>query len=505
MGILSRGLESVKRLWGTLGGPQRLVLAVAAATLAALLLWGSSAGAGSDAWQKVVGHEVGHAERAEVLKALAQKNVAHEVRSGGEIWVRKAEADRVMLELSGEGALSHQAMWKWLETSDVFATNWDKDKRYQIALQRKLEYMVRQVDGVRNASVQISQASEAHRLGFQAPTASASVQVDLKPSAALSKSNVLAIVGLVANAVPGLSRDRVHLADTQGKAYRIPKEGASEIVDIEADLEERIKNKIIDLFENARVVVRAIARAKSEKGSSVKHGRSVATREEDQVSRKKQAAPGGLAPSKGAGDLTPEPTPAAPAPQDEERSSRAEFVVDQDRREWTDPAGQIERITVGILLPVPVNAEGRPVGKTPPLEEIRKLAVMASGARPEDVSVVALETRAPEPIAAVPAGERTVEWLAANWTKIVLALLCLFAVVVVARAVRAALSKGEVEEIRALSARLGEPLEGPGPRGALAVGPEGDIAAVRQTIQEAVNRQPGEAAAALKAWLSGKK
>ena len=507
MGILSRGLESVKRLWGTLGGPQKLVLAVAAATLVALLMWGSASAGGGEAWQKVVGHEVGNDERAAVLKSLAQKNVAHDVRHGGEIWVRKAEADRVMLELSGDGALSNQAMWDWLKSSDVFATKWDKEKRYQIALQRKLEYMVRQVDGVRNASVQISQASEAHQLGFNAPTASAAVQVDLKPSATLSKPNVLAIVGLVANAVPGLSRDRVHLGDTQGKAYRIPKEGAaSEIVDIEADLEDRIKGKITDLFQNARVVVRAIARAKSERGSSLKHGtRTTPIEEEERVLRKKPAGGAGAS-IKGESELVPDRAAAPAPPQEEERESRTKSVVDQEKREWTDPAGQIERITVGVLLPVLVNGDGKPVGKTPPLEEIRKLAMMASGAKLEDVSVMTLETRAPEPLAAGPPAEKTVEWLAANWTKFVLAGLALFALVVVALAIRGALlPKGEVEEIRALASRLGEPLEAGAGRGSLAISSEGDISAVRQNIQEVVNRHPGEAASALKSWVSGKK
>ena len=506
MDILSRGLESIKRLWAALTGPQKLTLGVASGVMVALLFWGS-ASASSDAWQPVVGTDVEDAQRGEILKSLVAKNVAHEVR-GSQILVRKAEADRVVMELAGDGAMSNQAMWKWLENSDVFATKWDKEKRFQLALQRKLEYMIRKIDGVRNASVQISGSSEAHQLGFQGPTASASVQVDLKSSAVLSRQNVAAIVGLVAHAVPGLDRDRVHLADTQGKAYPIAKAGGAgslgnELRDVEARLEEEVKLNIMGLFPNARVVVRAFARAKSDRTRTLKYdSKTVPLTEKERKVVKESGAAGGVAPIKGEGDLIPA---AAAAPRTKELESETETTngVGKTESEIVDPAGQIDRITVGVLLPVLVDGEGKPIGKTPPLDDIRKLAGTASGAKLEDVSVVALETRAPEPIAAVPGSEKAFEWLSMNWTKIVIAALGFFALVVVARAIRGALPKGEIEEIRAITSRMGETLEAGG-RTAINVDPAGDIAAVRQNLRDVVNRHPNEAASALKSWVAGK-
>lgn len=507
MDILSRGLERIKGLWAALSGSQKLTLSVAAAVMVALLMWGSAAGAG-DAWQRVVGAEVDAAQRGAVLKSLAQKNVAHEVR-GAEILVRKAEADRVVLELAGDGALSNESMWKWLESSDVFATQWDKAKRYQIALQRKLEYMIRGIDGVRNASVQITGASEAHTLGFQGPSASASVQVELKAGAALSRPNVMAIVGLVSHAVPGLDRDRVHLADTQGRPYRIPKAGGAadtggEIRDVEARLEEEVKAKLTDLFENARVVVRVLASAKSDRVQKEEFGpRATVLREKERKVVKKSGSAGSALPIKGEGELVPEKS-ATPRVDEQETENEVENAVNRVKTDAVNPAGQIEKITVGVLLPVLVDALGKPVGKSPPLEEVRKLAVAASGAKPEDVSVVALETRAPEPIAAAPAAERVVEWVSANWSKIAVGALAFLALVLVARAIRGATPRGEIEEIRAITSRLGESLAVPAEGAALPLGPGGDLAAVRQNIRDAVQRHPGEAASALKSWVAGK-
>lgn len=502
MDILARSGDSVKRLWAGLNGPQRFVLALAAVLMVFLLVWGSSSAAG-EAWQKVAGHEVGDAERAEVLKALAQKKVPYEVR-GGEIYVRKVQADKVVLELAGDGALSGKAMEEWLKTSDVFATSWDKNKRYQIALQRKLEFMIRQVETVRNASVQISQASEAQQIGFQGPKASASVQVELKPGAGLSLANVKAIAGVVSHAVPGLDPDRVHLMDTQGRAYRIPKAdefsgGADGIREIEARLEAEVKAKIAELFDHARIVVRAFARSKGERVESVQRSRPVPVHERTRSVIKDAGTAASAGVAKGVNDLFQDP---ASERKYVEKEDEARYAHDEKRMWSSDPAGQIERITVGVLLPRMVDAQSKPVGNSPPMEEVRKLAMMASGAKLEDVTVVALDTRAPEPIPAADPAESALGWLLENWTRIALAFLALFALLVVAFAIRGALPREEVEEIKAVAARLGEPLR----EAALAdpLRPEGDAVTLRRGIQEAVDRDPDEAAAALRTWVAGR-
>ena len=505
MDILSRSGDSVKRLWSGLNGPQRFVLVLSAVFMVALLLWGSGTAAG-DAWQKVAGHEVGQDERSQILKALAQKKVAYEVR-GGEIYVRKEQADRVVLELAGEGTLSGKTMEELLKSSNVFDTRWDKEKRYQVALQRKLEYMIRQVENVRNASVQITQASDAQQIGFQGPKASASVQIELKPGTALSTGNVKAIAGVVSHAVSGLDPDRVHIMDTQGRAYRLPKAedfgGLAETLrDAEARIESEIKSKLAELLPpGSGIAVRAFARSKGERVEQLQHPRTVLTKESVRSVVKTSGTPSTGGVLKGVDDLGPG---ASPEPRIQEKEDQAEYKP-EEKRTWTyDPAGVIERVTVGIMLPTPVDAQGKPIGKQPPMEAIHKLAMMASGAKAEDLTVVALETRAPEPIAAPQPAEVAFDWFFANWTKLALAFLALFALIVVAIAVRGALPRGEVEEIKAIASRLGEPLQAAALADPLRPAPDGDVLALRRGIQEAVDRDPEEAAAALKSWVAGR-
>lgn len=501
MEIVTRTRDSLKRLWGSLNGPQKLTLSVAAVLMVGLLVWGSGAGT-SDAWQRVVGHEVDNAERAEVLKSLGQKNAAYEVRNGGEIWVRKAEADRVVLELAGDGALSSQAMWKFLESSDVFATQWDKEKRFQLGLQRKLEYMIRQSAGVRNASVQITASSHANQVGFKGDKASASVLVDLKPTAELDRSGVTAIVGLVAHSVPGLDRDRVHVSDTRGRSYAVGRTDDASVGrdfrDLEARVENELQKKVLGLYPMCRVEVRAFSRARSEKTTEERHGKAQPRVEEERKTTEEVRPDVGPSDFKGAGDLRP--SQGAGATKKTTSETRVENVVDRKFIESVDPSGQIEKVSVSALYPVMTDKDGKELGASLKLEDIRKSIMNVTGAAQDAVSVLMVPTRAPEPVAVEPASSEAFEWLAANWTKLALAALGLFALLVVARALRGALPAGEVEEIRAITARLGEPVDAAARP--LAVNPAGDIADLRQGIRDAVTRTPDEAATALKSWMA---
>lgn len=481
-------VEYVRRLWAGLGPSQRLLAAAAGAAALLLAVWGTVAAADPPA-VRVVGREAAPEERAAVLRKLQKEGVRHEVRDQ-EIYVPRRDADRVILELAGEGILSDQAVWKFLEEDAIFADRWQKEKRYQVALQRRLEYMIRKMDAVRNASVQISPGSEAWQTGFQGPRPSASVQVELHPGKVLQDKNVLAIAGLVAHAVPGLDRDRVHLMDTQGRAYKVPRsDGAASADDLrgnEARLEEEIKAKIIDLFPTARVVVRAVAKAAQVHVREKKYGRAVPVREEEHKGIVKGALGSGEGGFKGRSDLGPGPEPAVP---EGGRSLRVENVVDETVTERSEPLGAIESVTVGVLIPV---EEGRSL-LTP--EQAKDLIAKAVGrqAEPDAVSVLFVPTRRPEPLPAPAFSERAAEWLSERWETVVFFVLAAAALALLARWVRAARPP----------AALG-PAGRPAPGPSLAAPEEGELGRIRQGIRELVGRRPAQAAAVLRQWLAGR-
>jgi flagellar biosynthesis/type III secretory pathway M-ring protein FliF/YscJ len=482
--------EYVRRLWGNLGPSQRLLVGAAAVAALLLAVW-ATVSATDPPSVRVVGREAAPEERAAVLRKFQKEGRPHEVRDQ-EIYVPRRDADRVILELAGDGILSDQALWKFLEEDAIFADRWQKEKRYQVALQRRLEYMIRKVDAVRNASVQISPGSEAWQTGFQGPRPSASVQVELHPGKALHEKNVLAIAGLVAHAVPGLDRDRVHIMDTQGRAYKVPRsETAASIDDLrghEARLEEEIKAKIIDLFPTARVVVRAVAKTANVHVREKKYGRAVPVREEEHKGIVKGALGTGEGGFKGKGELGPPPEPAAP---DGGRSLRVENVVDETVTERSEPLGAIESVTVGVLIPV---EEGRSF-MTP--DQAKDLIAKAVGrqAEPDAVSVLFVPTRRPEPLPPPAFSDRAAEWLEEHGQTVVLFVLAVAALAVLARLLRTARPR----------AGAAGPVPAPGALSAGAAGPEeGELGRIRQGIRELVGRRPAQAAAALRQWLAGK-
>ncbi len=496
MDVFKRALDTIRRTWGTLGTSQKVLLSASAVAMVLLLVWGSTA-ATAQAWTKVAGSDLRVEERDAVQKRLQEKNVRHEVRNL-EIYVPREHADAVILELAGEGVISDQAVWKFLESESIFVSKWQLEKRFQVALQRRLELMVRRVDAVRNAAVQISPGSEARELGFaHGSKASASVVVELHPGKSLTRPNVVAIAGLVARAVPGLDSDRVHLMDTRGNVHRVPRMdgpvASGEIRDIEARLEAEIEEKILRVFPTSRTFVRVIAKASEVRTREKKFGKQVPRVEEsrDRVIKSEPAGgPGGI---KGESSAVPER--AAGGRQDEKESeSRTDNHVDVKETEQIDPMGVVESITVGVLIP---KEPDDPI--TP--EQAKDMIQKAVGKQAEanGVSVVLVPTKKPEAIPPVPLPEKALAWLSANWTTPLLALFALVAIVVMARIVRGAMARSGLEEIQALQAALAE-----GVGGVEAPAAEGEVGRVKQGLRDMIGRNPAHAAAALKQMMAGK-
>lgn len=499
MDAFKRALEYTRRMWGNLNTSQRVLLGASAAALVAFLTWGSVAGAGGD-MVRVVGHEVDDAARADVLKKLQEKNEKFEVRSDG-IFVPREIADRVVLELAGEGIMSDRAVWQWLESSDIVASKWQLDKRYQVALQRKLEIMIRKIDGVRNASVILSPASEAQQLGFRdGAKASASVQVELRPPHAFGSKQAKGVAGLVARAVPGLETDRVHIMDTQGVPYRIPRDtgnaaATGEIRDLETRLEEEIKAKINELFPTARAVVRVVARSTDIETDKKIHTNPKVIDAEDSKRVEKVKPSGGQGGIKGEGSLVPQES-SGTARDETDQSTREKSIVDVEHRRERDPAGAIQKITVGVLIP----REESPENKDMTVEKAQDLILKATGEKDAtSVSVMFIPSKKPEPIVPTPMGEKVTEFLSAKWATIAMVVLAFVALLLVFKAMKSAMPRGTVEEIQALTAQLTASPEIEVPQAVLS-GTD-NINRVKQSIQDVISRNPAGAAVGLKQWM----
>jgi len=494
-----RALESIKRMWGNLNASQRVLLAAASVGMVLLLVWGSTGGVG-DSMVRIVGHEVTDAERGEVLKTLQAQTVKHEVRNG-DIYVAREESERIVLELAGDGVMSDKAVWQWLANSDIVASKWQLEKRYQVALQRQLQGMIRRVNGVRNASVILNPASEAQQLGFKdGAKAGASVQVELGSGATFGAKQAKAIAGLVARAVPGLDVDRVHIMDTLGNAYRIPRENSSmgsggELRDLEARLEEDIKAKIMEIFPSASVSVRAQGDAIESVVEEKTHERPQTKESEERKRVEKVKPAGGVGGIKGESRLVPEDTGTA-GKEETESETKEKSIFNEKYRKDVIPAGIIKKVTVAVIIPQKAEDKDKM-----PIADVRGLVAKAAGipATEDVLSVMFVPSQKPEPIVPTPMSQQVLEMLAAKWTTIAAIVLAFIGMIMLFRIVRGATPRGSVEEIQTLAAQLGEGPEIEMAQPALTN--QDNINRVKQGIQDVISKNPASAAVGLKQWM----
>lgn len=498
MDSIKRALENIGRLWANLTATQRVILSAAAAATVLLLVWGS-VGTG-EAWVRVAGAEMDQATRYNVLRKLQERNQKHELR-GTEILVPKEDADRVVLELAGEGAMSDDAIWKFLETSDPFVDPKQKEMRYKRALEQKLGLMIRRVEFVRNASVMVTYGSDSDKLGFVGHSAKASVQVELQEGRTLSPKNVAAIANLVAKSVKGLDADQVVITDNKLNSYSLPKQDsgswqATFFRDYEKQIEDDIRSRIKEAFRTASVVVRITARNTQMKKESEKHTNPKVVEDEERKSTVKPAAPAsrGL---KGEDGAIPQQEPDRT-----EQENRTKYKLDHEKTVQDDPAGKIERITIGVLIPIEVGPDNKElVEAEKQLPKIEKWVLAAADAPEKSVSVQFIPSRRPEAVAAAAPSETAFAWIAGHATQIALAALAVFGLLVMARVVRGATAKDTVEELQALTAALTETQEA---SAQLATPAETDLGRLKQGLQDMVGKNPQTVAASLRSFMSGR-
>ena len=490
MESLKRALESIGRMWATLSATQRVILGAGALLMVVLLVVSSVST--TQAWVLLPSQG---ADRAAILKKLQERNQKYEVR-GSDLYVPKEDADRILVELAGDGAVSTNSVYKFLEQSDIFAPRWEKEKRLQIALQTRLEGMIRSIESVRNAAVVINPGSTNYQLGFAGPKPSASVQVELKEGMELNPKNVRAITGLISRAVAGVEEDQVHIMDTKGKSYRA---GAMDITsewDLEKRIEQKIKASLME-YPSAAVIVRVKAGTKSTKTEEVTRTKPVITEttESRRVRKGGGASPSGV--RKGEGDSGTEP----PSGVDETETQTTEKGVAGTRTVIEDaPAGDIQRITVAVRIPIEESILAEARRQLPELREVIKAAA-GSEARAEDIAIQLFPMKKPEQVAPVAAAPSTVDWFTANWPKLVLGILVLAALGGVLRTIQRTSTRDTVEELQALTTALTEEGEAAAEFGAAG---ETDLGRLKQGLQEMVGRNPQSVAASLKSFMSGR-
>jgi flagellar M-ring protein FliF len=361
--------------------------------------------------------------------------------------------------------------------------------RLKSAQERELARSIESLQGVEAARVIIAIPEASPFVRDRAPV-TASVTVTLASGRTLSEAQSRAIVHLVAGAVPGLSPDRVAIADQTGRLLS-GEPGQEESADdrrlaIQARMEARARDAILALLGpmlgpdkvSAQVAIeldfaaREAAREHFDRDGAL---RSESTQRATAAEPRAIGIPGALSntvPAAATVSATPPPA-VATGPTVSSTTSEAatrNYELGRSVEVTSNQGGQVRRLTAAVAIAA--EALGPPAGRAAALREIEALVAGAVGADPargDKVTVAAKPFAAPRetqvPLWREPVIVESSKWLAAA---LVVIGLMLFLVRPLVRPLAARLAKPGSAEARVLAGPDGQPvaLEGnaaPGP------------------------------------------
>ncbi|HWQ75905.1 MAG TPA: flagellar basal-body MS-ring/collar protein FliF [Syntrophomonas sp.] len=152
-----------------------------------------------------------------IVEALKEMKVPYKLTDeGATIMIPKDQVYEVRLDLAGKGVVAESGSgFELFNTSDLGATDFERNINYQRALQEELRRSIVQIDAVKQARVHLVLPEKSAFVENQnAPQAS--IVLELKPFVTLKPAQVEGIAKLVAGAVENLKYEDVNIVDTDG-------------------------------------------------------------------------------------------------------------------------------------------------------------------------------------------------------------------------------------------------------------------------------------------------
>ncbi|RME64642.1 MAG: flagellar M-ring protein FliF [Nitrospirae bacterium] len=199
-----------------------------------------------------------------VIQQLRQMRVPYEAKEGA-IYVPVEKVYELRMELASMGLPEGGVVgYEIFDRTGISTTEFVQKVNLRRALQGELARTIRSLQEISDCRVHLSIPERSIFVRDKEP-AKASVVVELKPGAVLTKRQVMGIVHLVSSSVEGLSPENVKVLDQRGNILN-PSEGSemelsSSQVEykkaIEKDLQERVIKLLEPVVGRSRVAVQA--------------------------------------------------------------------------------------------------------------------------------------------------------------------------------------------------------------------------------------------------------
>lgn len=347
------------------------------------------------------------AEAGEVLTVLSEMNVDAKPQGDNTILVEDEEIDTVRMQLAAQGYPNSGVNYDiFQKATGLGVTDMEKQKYYQFQLQANIEQTIKKMDKIDDAVVNIDLPEESSFvLSDNNKSATAAVMLTLKRGQQINNSEVKAIAELVSSSIGGLELEDVRIVDSKMNLYSITQEDEMENLSTQRQLQQSVQrqfhDQIINLLTpvfgegNILTEVNVILNFDTKKTESVEFAPPAGGTEGIAVSIKKlnetikNAGDGGVPGVDNNGGGT-----SYPALDDEDAvyqkiSEEANYEINQTKTQIEDAKGQIEDLSVSVILNSAENYEDY-------RENVRNLVATAIGVNADRITVERLPFKAIE-------------------------------------------------------------------------------------------------------------
>lgn len=211
-------------------------------------------------------------DAGEIVEKLKESNINYQlVDSGTTILVSsdKVYETRLMMGREGLPRTGGVGFRDLFTSSNLTSTDWERQVKYNLALQEDLTHTIQSLFEVREAKVNIVAAKQSLFLDPSASSgATAGILLDIRSGYQLSPDQVKGIVHLVSHSVEGLKPENVTVIDKHGRILsaeavstpyqHVSNQMATQVV-FQKDLENSISSLLQQVFGIGNVVVKVAA------------------------------------------------------------------------------------------------------------------------------------------------------------------------------------------------------------------------------------------------------
>jgi flagellar M-ring protein FliF len=188
-----------------------------------------------------------------IIDQLKGQNVPYQLTNGGNtIMVPQEQVYDLRIAMAAKGLTNttQGSGYSVLDSQGMTSTDFQQNIAYQRALQDELAKTLQAIGGVNTAIVHLAiPKKDVFTTDAEHPTAS--VLLALAPGTTLGRSQIRAVMRLVAGSVPGLNPSDVTVSDANGNLLSVPEDGQAGAISAASDADQQ--TQAVDDSRSAQV------------------------------------------------------------------------------------------------------------------------------------------------------------------------------------------------------------------------------------------------------------